>query len=386
MADSCPKCGFVGVESDRCPQCGVLVALYEASLEKLRRGPAAPAAPSFAPPAVSATTAPPAWAAASRPVEAAAPAARRRLTFHGSGGALFGIQIVNACLTLLTVGFYYFWGKVRVRAYVLSQTEFVGDRFAYHGTGRELLVGALKATAVFFVPLMALQTLPDLLDAPAAVRVTAAVAAYGIVLVFLPVAMVGARRYRLSRTSYRGIRFSFRGRTLDFVRLFVTGSLLSVLTLGVYYPVFITRRHAFLVSHSCFGSQGFAFDGRGRDLIAPFLLGVLLLVPTLGLSWIWYSARRQRYFAEHTTFGAARFRSGVTGGRLLGLTLGNLLLLVVTLGLAWSWVTVRSLRFTFRYTALDGPLDLAGVQQDARGASVTGEGLSGFLDADFGFS
>ena len=404
MADTCPKCGFVGVESDRCRQCGVVVALYEASLQKLRRGPVGPIAPA-ASPASSASSASPALSAspastvftAPRPVAAprtalAAPtptigatAARRRLTFHGSGGALFGIQIVNACLTLLTLGVYYFWGKVRVRAYLLSQTEFEGDRFAYHGTGRELLVGALKATAVFFVPVLALQTLPDLLDAPGPVRVSAAVAVYAIVMVFLPVAMVGARRYRLSRTSYRGIRFSFRGPTLPFVRLFVTGSLLSVLTLGVYYPVFITRRQAFMVSHSCFGSQRFGFDGRGRELIAPFLLGVLLFVPTLGLSWIWYSARRQRYFAEHTTFGAARFRSGVTGGRLLGLTLGNLLLLVLTLGVAWPWVIVRSLHFTLRYTALDGALDLAAVQQDTRGASATGEGLSSFLDADFGF-
>jgi uncharacterized membrane protein YjgN (DUF898 family) len=311
---------------------------------------------------------------------------RRRRPIHGSGGALFGIQIVNICLTLLTLGIYYFWGKVRVRAYLLSQTEFEGDRFAYHGTGRELLIGALKAALVFFLPIMALQTLPDLLNAPVPVRVAAAVAVYGIVMVFLPVAIVGAWRYRLSRTSYRGIRFSFRGETLAFVRLFVTGSLLSLVTLGVYYPVFLTRRQAFLVSHASFGSRAFGFDGRGRDLIGPFLLGALLFVPTLGLSWIWYLARRQRYFAEHTTFGAARFRSGVTGGRLLGLVLGNLLLLVVTLGLAWPWATVRSLRFTFRYTLLEGPLDLAAIQQDARAASLTGEGLSSFLDADFGLA
>ena len=58
---------------------------------------------------------------------------------------------------------------------------------------------------------------------------------------------------------------------------------------------------------------------------------------------------------------------------------------MLTLGIAWPWVIVRSLHFTLRYTALDGALDLAAVQQDARGASATGEGLSSFLDADFGF-
>jgi hypothetical protein len=47
---------------------------------------------------------------------------------------------------------------------------------------------------------------------------------------------------------------------------------------------------------------------------------------------------------------------------------------------------VRGLRFTFRYTVLQGPLDVAGVRQDARAATATGEGLAGLLDADFGVS
>ena len=63
----------------------------------------------------------------------------RKLRFHGTGGSLFGIHIVNMLLTGLTLGIYYFWGKVKVRNYVFSQSEFEGDRFAYHGTGKELI-------------------------------------------------------------------------------------------------------------------------------------------------------------------------------------------------------------------------------------------------------
>jgi uncharacterized membrane protein YjgN (DUF898 family) len=92
-------------------------------------------------------------------------------------------------------------------------------------------------------------------------------------------------------------------------------------------------------------------------------------------------ARKRRYFWDHTTVGAARFRYTATGGALLWLVLGNVLILVLTLGLAWPWAQVRSARFTARNLTLVGPLDLESIQQDARAASATGEGLAGLLDA-----
>jgi uncharacterized membrane protein YjgN (DUF898 family) len=315
---------------------------------------------------------------------AAGPLPSRRLFFRGEAGTLFGIQIVNALLTLVTLGIFYFWGKARVRRYLLSQTLFEGDRFAYHGTGKELLLGWLKALLVFGVPVFSLTLLGELAGSTA-VAAGANLLAYAIVLVFVPVAVVGARRYRLSRTSWRAIRFSFRGRGADFVRLFVVGSLLSVVTLSLYIPVFATRRQDFLVSHSYFGNERFRFDGRGRDLLRPYLLVLLLTLPTLGLCWFWFVARKRRYFWDHTTFATTRFRSTVSGGSLLALVLGNALLLVVTLGLGWPWVRVRNARFACRYLTLVGPLNVAAIEQDAQSASPIGEGLAGFFDSGFDF-
>jgi uncharacterized membrane protein YjgN (DUF898 family) len=388
MADACPRCQ-ARVPGERCPQCGLVVALYQASLEKLRRGPVRVAAAPATDRRVATPTTTPAGAGVGRPPVAAPPmsaAGPRHLRLHGSAGELFGIHVVNALLTLLTLGVYYFWGKARVRAYLMGQTELENDRFAYHGTGRELLVGFLKGVAVFFIPVALFSVLPELYGAPANVTRALAALLWLAGLLLVPVAMVGARRYRLSRTSWRGIRFSFRGEVRPFVSLFVAGTILTSLTLGLYYPFFVTRRQAFMVSHAWFGSRKFDFDGRGRDLFRPFVVMVLLFLPTLGLSWFWFSARRQRYFTEHTRFGATRFRSEVTGGRLAWLTLSNVLALLVTLGLAWPWTVVRSLRFWFRHTTLQGPPDVADVRQDSRAATATGEGLAGLLDADFGVS
>ena len=383
MAEACPRCGAQAA-GERCPQCGLLIPLYHASLEKLRRGPAAPPPASAAPSASSAVFRPP--AAAAGPASTPVPAAGRHLQFHGSTGSLFAIQAVNVLFTLLTLGIFYFWGKARVRAYLFSQSELERDRFAYHGTGKELLIGFVKGVVVFGVPVVALSILPQVYGAPAAVVTVLSWLLSLVGLLLVPVAMVGSRRYRLSRTSWRGIRFSFRGPVGEFVGIFVAGTILTSLTLGIYYPVFVTRRQAFMVSHAYFGSRKFDFDGHGRKLIGSFLLMVLLFLPTLGLSWFWFSARRNRFFTEHTRFGATRFRSTVTGGRLAWLQLSNVVAIVLTLGLAWPWTVVRGVRFYFRYLTLEGPLDVSDVLQDARAASATGEGLAGLLDADFGVS
>jgi len=78
------------------------------------------------------------------------------------GWLLLGIHIVNVLLTIVTLGVYYFWAKVRVRSYILSQTECAGDRFAYHGTGRELLLGFVKAVLLIGIPFLLLDLGIDL--------------------------------------------------------------------------------------------------------------------------------------------------------------------------------------------------------------------------------
>jgi uncharacterized membrane protein YjgN (DUF898 family) len=303
-----------------------------------------------------------------------------RLSFHGVGGSLFGIHIVNVFLTIVTLGIFYFWGKARVRRYLWSQTAIAGDRFAFHGTGREMFLGFLKAVLIFAVPLIALSIVYNSPSVWGIVRALAYFLAYVIGAVFYPLAIVGARRYRLSRSSWRGIRFSFRGSGKAFIRFFFVQSLITGVTLGLWYPVFDTKRYAFLTSNSWFGNRRFDFDGSSFQLFKSFLLALILTPFTLGLCWFWYVAKRRRFFWGHTTFGAARYQYAATGGAILLLMLLNLIIIVATLGLGWPWAKVRSARFLARNLTLVGPLELESIQQDAQAASATGEGLAGLLD------
>src|SRR2546423_6521448 len=243
MADTCPRCGFAEVASDRCPQCSVVIAVYQASLDKMRRGPQAGATP-FARPS-AATPAPQPFPTPASPAAFATPAPTgvRHAVFRGSGAALFGIHVINALLILATVGIYYFWAKVRVRAYLWSESEFEGDRFAYHGTGRELIIGFVKAFAFFLLPMTLLNTLPEIFEASALVIMATRLLVSILAGIFIPVAIVGARRYRLSRTSWRGIRLPLRTPTPPLLRPRVPRRAPTSLPKGRDQPAFVHHQH-----------------------------------------------------------------------------------------------------------------------------------------------
>ena len=374
----CPKCGLMQLPKEQCESCGTRLDGSNGP-DHARRSltvgsPSFPSAPEEIQDLTQLIHAPSGIRVGRE---------NRHLSFHGAGGQLFGIYLLNTLLTIITLGFYSFWGKTKVRAYLWGKTQFEGDRFVYHGTGRELLNGTFKAMLVFGFPLTLLNTLPKFLEPKEILQVAALVLTYVMAMSFIPVAMVGARRYRFSRTSWRGIHFSFRGQTWEFLRLFFGGWVLTFLTLGLYYPFFDTRRHGFMVSNSYFGSKRFKFDGAGRDLFKAYLLALLLSLPTLGLYWFWFMAKKQRYFWEHSHLDTLHFRSTVTGARLLAFYLGNFFLLILTLGLSWSWVVIRKVRFNFAYLTLEGVMDTARVRQEAQAASATGDALAGFMDASF---
>ena len=352
-----------------------------------------------------------------------APDRFRRPFFTGSGGSLFGMFTMNTLLTLLTFGVYSFWGRVKIRRYLHSQTKFAGARLAFHGTGGELFKGWMKAVGIFGIPYSALNYAGSL-QTEATFQWSVNILAGLIILCFIPIAIVGSHRYRMTRTSWRGIYFSFRHSAKDFLTLYLKGTILSILTLGVYFPVFDNAKRAFLVSGTHFGSRGFGFDGETKELgsiyfktfrllvlalvtaeaillAASFLSGQLfpnqvidivfwsavamvsLVIPfAIGL-WFWFQAARQRYMWSHTTFGPSRFRATMMGKDLFELKITNLLLLVFTLGLAWPWVQTRNLQFLYYHVGLQGSLNLKQIVQESGTASPMGEELAGFFDTGF---
>lgn len=309
-----------------------------------------------------------------------------RPRFHGDGGSLFVIHLKNLLLTIITLGIYSFWAKTEVRKYLYGQVSLAGDRFQYHGTGGELLKGWLKAAGIYLVLSVGSQliaaTIGVSMDRTVVAFIALAVLGLLIMFILIPLALLGSRRYRLSRSSWRGIRFSFRGTFGDMVKLYGPGALLSLVTLGLYYPVFEMNMRRYLVEESRFGSAAFRFDGKSDEIYGRFILGMFLSVITFGLYYSWYVAFKHRYYWSKTSIAGARFESNITGGDLFVFSLVNLLLLVVTLGIAYPWVQARTMVFQTDRLTLHGSAEFDGVVQEMGTATATGAELAEMFDVE----
>ena len=337
-------------------------------------------------------------------------------------GALFRIFYVNLILTIVTLGIYRFWAKTKLRRYIWRNVVIGGESFEYTGTGKELLIGFLKAVVVLFVPLVLIGVLELALNPPWD-SIVGALKFVAIVIVFTA-GSYAARRYRMSRTTWSGIRFQQTGSPWRYVWLTVRGSLLSALTLGLYVPWFRTQITAYETANLHLGSEPFRFTGVGRDLFKRWLVVWLVAVVSLvvvglavgatawtlagtlaqdtkalvwtfapltalviaalltALPFMWYRAAEMRYYASHTRLGDLRFTLSVRGRNILGFYLMNALILAVTLGIAFPVLIRRRVTFWTRWLTLDGTLDLAAIHQTERGPR-TGEGLANFFDMDF---
>ena len=304
-----------------------------------------------------------------------APAARK-LSFNGKSLALLRLYVVSNLLALLTFGVYHFWGKAKIRRYLYSSTELMGERFSFTGTGKELFIGWMKAAAIMAVLLGVPNALSSFVHPAFALLVVP------VIFMLLPAVLVGSRRYKLSRTSWHGASFSFKGTAKEYTLLHIKGTVLTLLTFGLYSPYFHVHKEGFWRAKSNYGTAPFSYDGRAEDIRKVFLKAWLLTIPTLGLCWFWYSAKVRRYDWGHTSFGEARFTFDATGRELFNFTVGNLFLIALTLGFAYPWVIVRGVNFLSRHLTMKGEVEFGKIAHAPQNAKAVGEGLAGVLDID----
>ena len=371
----CPECKAPQDQlAEACGSCGAILARAPVKARTAR--------PTDAPPREARPLAPRGGTGELRGRVPAAPALEHPIGFSGEGRALFGMHLINLFKTLCSFGVYHFWAKVAIRKYLYAHVEFHGDRFGYHGLGKELMAGWSKVAGIF----IAIGAIPLFLELGMKVKMAGVIGNllfFLVSILLLPAAIIGANRYRLSRTSWRGIRFSFHGRVKAFAPMCVKGLVYSVLTLGLYQPYFQVNVRRYLAEHTAFGSARFGFDGDARPLLGPYVACMLLWFPTGGLIWFWYRAKRDRLMWHHTTFNGARFDCTFTAVGLWKLTALNLLVTICTFGLGKPWVEVRKLRYMCENLKLVGPLDVEGIHQQAQAATAAGEGLTDFMETGF---
>ncbi|MBY6002885.1 DUF898 domain-containing protein [Salipiger bermudensis] len=191
--------------------------------------------------------------------------------YTGDGKALFWLALRTGLLTLLTLGIYRFWGKTRIRRYIWSSGRLEGSRFEYTGTGLEKFLGFLLAVVFLAVYLGLIQILlfwfgmtlfaepqsPEQALAQGAGVSLSAVA----LLPFIFFAIYRARRYKMARTRWRGIRFGMEKAAWGYAVRALGYWALTLLSLGLLTPLMTFRLEKYMADRSWFGTARFEQQG-----------------------------------------------------------------------------------------------------------------------------
>lgn len=352
-----------------------------------------------------------------------------RIEFDGSNDDLWPMSLSIGLLNVVTLFFYRFWGRTRVRQYLWARTSFLGDRLAYTGTGKEMFIGFMIVLFLILLPLFAASmyvsfTWPNDLVVQATFFYSLAFLTYFLFYM----ASYRALRYRLTRTNWRGIRGSQAGSSLVYALKAMGWFLLTAISLGLTYPIQRVALTGMKFNNAQLGDRSFSFDSAGRSgqLYRPFLRAwagfifkpLIILIPTMMLvavimeiarrsgravdetagglvlvvmwtliilGWLRtysrYKAREAAIMAPWVGFGNLRFTFNADHKRVFRLILGNLLLTFLTLGFARPIAQKRSFRFVADTLKVHGEPDLDTLRQNPDAGPGMGEGLADAFDA-----
>ncbi len=211
--------------------------------------------------------------------------------YFGKTEPLLWLYVKTALLTLVTLGIYRFWAKTRIRKYVWSATSGENDGFEYTGTGLEKFLGFLVALVILAVYLGLFQLLLTFLglailpqdDSPTAM-IAQSVAINLNFLAVMPLllfAQYRARRYKMARTRWRGLRFGMENGAWGYVGRALWYTFLSSITLGILAPLATFRLEKYMVDRSWYGDAQFELLGRWQALypgMKHVFIGMGLLV------------------------------------------------------------------------------------------------------------
>lgn len=244
------------------------------------------------------------------------------VAFSGDRGAFFRLVAKGASLELVTAGFYRFWLATDIRRHLWSNTAIDGDAAEYTGRGKELLIGFLFALAIL-VPIYLAYFLVTIeaerLKAFASIPLVLAFYAFG------QFAIYRARRYRLTRTVWRGVRFWMDGSGWAYAWRAMLWGLLALVTLGLALPWREAALERYKMSHSYYGALQGSFEGRGFVffkrvwhlwLLAPF---AIVLFPFFPLLYAKFKAAEWRWWLAGIRFGDVRLESDIESSALHGL-------------------------------------------------------------------
>lgn len=342
-----------------------------------------------------------------------------RARFTGTASEYFGIWIVNVLLTIITLGIYSAWAKVRRNRYFYGNTVLLGRGFEYHATGMQILIGRLIVFAFIIVA-----------NILAAIHPLFSLVTTVLVLIALPWLIVRGLRFNARVTSYRNVRFDFTGTAGGAFVSVLLGSFAALLSLGLLAPFASRWLNRYIFNNLRYGDRPFQTDPKIGALYGALLvpalmvvLGAVMLVGSLvlmlvaaprdgsdsmeavavtigaiylsffglfiiyGLAGLIYRAAVHNIVWSSTQVdGRHVLRSDLSRARYAWIAISNVVVTVLTLGLMRPWAAVRLARYVAERTAIriEGEIGEVFTQFEASGAAIGSEYMS-MEGLDFGF-
>lgn len=339
-----------------------------------------------------------------------------QFVFHGNGSDYFRIWIVNMLFTILTLGIYSAWAKVRSKRYFYGNTELAGSRFEYLASPIAILKGRLIAVAALLAYSFA-----------GYISFTVGWIAFALLLALIPLAVVQSRRFNSSNSAWRGVRFGFDGGHKQAYPPHLFWPAIGFATFGLGLPYAWHKSNQFQYNHYRFGTtrsnstanvQGFYVIGisivfaailifalfqlylfstarlagmieAGGFQIPEELIYALVIFPSLLFVYVSVAAIYQVMFYKlvfnNIEIGGNRLRNSIYSINYVSLILSNTFLIIATLGFFYPWAAVRRTRYLLSNIRLEAQdLDkFAGGEFDH--ASAQGEEFGEAFDLGLGF-
>lgn len=321
--------------------------------------------------------------------ERPAPVRERRvpMEFTGDGREYFGIWIVNVVLTILTLGIYSAWAKVRTRKYFYGHSILDGNNFQYLADPKVILKGRIIAFFALVIWNLTTNFMPIL----SLVLLLAIVPA-------IPWVLARSLRFNAINSAYRGVRFNFTGSYGGAAKVVLLWPFVSAITFSLGLPLSLQQKHKYQVENSHYGLSQFRFNG---TLIDYYLFGLKILLviiaagalsviahPLIGLLGYllvfgYFMASLSNLYLNNVELAGNRIESTLSKRTTVWIYFTNSILILLTLGLYTPWAKVRMARYRAECTTfiINSDLDkFVGTQQAQ--VNALGQELGDMFDMD----
>lgn len=308
------------------------------------------------------------------------------LEFEASAREYFRLWIVNLSLTMLTLGIFSAWAKVRKKRFAYSHTTLGGTPFQYLGQPIPILKGRLIAALGFLVYYLSSHFFTSMVPW-----------VLGAGLIAAPWVIVRSAAFNARYSAFRNMTFNFEAGYREALKVLYAWGIVPIWVIGMMFnwegkPIFLgiisivlalsfpwllCRLRKFIVEHTYYGGKNGVFAATGGQYFKiyffsglimlgftiPLFIFVGLIITSTQSRWIltytaplfsyagyvlayaYIRARSANLAWNNTRIGPLRFESTLGCRDMLKLYVTNALAIVASLGLMIPWAVVRTWKY-----------------------------------------